>query len=122
MGRRRYSPLLCLIMSKDEKDREPEEVEKPLENAEDSMETKESEESEEISEFDDEQEEVEFDLEAQVEEAGVQVVEYAWQIIGEHRWAGDGQGAREAEMRLCQRKIDDQLLCIQRSAAAISLS
>ena len=66
---------MCLIMSKDEKDREPEEVEKPLENAEDSIETKESEESEEISEFDDEQEEVEFDLEDQVEEFRRQIEE-----------------------------------------------
>jgi len=80
MGGGRYSPLLCLIMSEDEKEA-AEEVEQPLENAEDSSQLEAdpslaAEESEdEVSEFDDEQEEVEFDLEAQVQEFRNQIEE-----------------------------------------------
>ncbi|MBT3366161.1 MAG: tetratricopeptide repeat protein [Nitrospina sp.] len=86
MGGRRDSPLLCLIMSEDEKEQDTEEptseelatgeqVENdtsPIE-AEGSEEAEESEES--VDEFDDEAEEVEFDLEAQVEEFRNQIEE-----------------------------------------------
>jgi tetratricopeptide (TPR) repeat protein len=81
---------LCLIMSEDEKEPVSEEVEKYLKNAEGSLseevdkslesaegsiEVGEPEVSEEASEIDDEQEEVEFDLEAQVEEFRRQIEE-----------------------------------------------
>ncbi len=82
MGGRGDSPLLCLIMSEDEKEAESEEeAGQPLENAEDPsrleadqpLEVGDSEEAE-VSEFD-EEEEVEFDLEAQIQEFKCQIEE-----------------------------------------------
>ncbi len=84
MGGRRYPPLLCLIMSEDEKEAEPEEeTGKPLEKADDPQLTDDQpleagehadSEEDEGSEFD-EEEEVEFDLEAQIQEFKCQIEE-----------------------------------------------
>ncbi|MBT5550648.1 MAG: tetratricopeptide repeat protein [Nitrospina sp.] len=85
MGGRRDSPLLCLIMSEDEKEQDSEESSseesnseelttgEPTEDDSSQLEAEEAEES--ADEFDDEAEEVEFDLEAQVEEFRKQIEE-----------------------------------------------
>ena len=75
MGGRGYSPVLCLIMSENEKEPESEEAENAQEDAEDTLEVGEAEGEVEESEFDEEEEEVEFDLEAQVEEFRRQIEE-----------------------------------------------
>jgi tetratricopeptide (TPR) repeat protein len=84
MGGGRNSPLLCLIMNKDEKEQTSQDSEESQseeittgETAENDPAQLEAEESEDESaeEFDEEEEEVEFDLEAQVEEFRRQIEE-----------------------------------------------
>ncbi|MZH40655.1 MAG: tetratricopeptide repeat protein [Nitrospinae bacterium] len=69
MGGRGHSPLLCLIMSEEEKEQESKEIEESKESAElqpDVGDAGETEEPEDSEFDDDEEEEVEFDLEDQV--------------------------------------------------------
>ena len=84
MGGRRNSPLLCLIMSEDEKEPESDSLKEesnsedvanvePVENVPSQLEAGEPEDS--VEEFDEEEEEVEFDLEAQIEEFRHQIEE-----------------------------------------------
>ena len=84
MGGRRNSPLLCLIMSEDEKELESDSLKEEsnseevangeaVENAPSQLEAGEPEDS--VEEFDEEEEEVEFDLEAQIEEFRHQIEE-----------------------------------------------
>ena len=83
MGGRRNSPLLCLIMSEDEKEPESDSLQEesnsedvanvePVENVPSQLEAGEPEDS--VEEFE-EEEEVEFDLEAQIEEFRHQIEE-----------------------------------------------
>jgi len=84
MGGRRNSPLLCLIMSEDEKEPESDSLKEesnsedvanvePVENVPSQLEAGEPEDS--VEELDEEEEEVEFDLEAQIEEFRHQIEE-----------------------------------------------
>ena len=77
MGGRRNSPLLCLIMSEDEKELEPDPEESNSEEvaAGEPDALLEAEEAEEPEDSELEEEEVEFDLEAQVEEFKHQIEE-----------------------------------------------
>jgi len=84
MGGRRNSPLLCLIMNEDEKEPESDSLKEesnsedvanvePVENVPSQLEAGEPEDS--VEELDEEEEEVEFDLEAQIEEFRHQIEE-----------------------------------------------